>query len=1033
MKGICFLFLCVISLSAKAQSPGQIVRPAGGNGVTLLNPNGDGFSSITSGGITSNDISESEIPYKVVPVAITEPTGDVATGPSGGFTDIVKTVDGSGFYIYSDGTNIFFRLRIGSIISGSKGYSALIDTDGKIGNSGPNADPNYVAPTNTSNGNPGFEYEIVLQTNFQVAVYNVDGNSNPGSPIATYALTTNSQISTALSTDGNNRDYFYDWYAPLSAIGSPVSFRVAATTVTSPSSALQGSRSDIYGIDDARASVSSAWTTVANAQPVITVASIGNAGAGVGAVITAAPIVNGPINTGINISVGGSWTAMDVSKPSPATITLYKNNIAVGTATVTTGSTWSITVPTAAAGDIFYAKAVATGETTSLQSNNITAGCISVPAAPTITCASSKGITGLIPLGTTVNIYQVTTTNASPTFTPLSTGLVYTNNTTDQTFNYYGGNSQTGNACQGQNSILTTNNTYMVVSTNGGCSSVPTFICITGASQNAWNYITANTLTVATPIYPFNSSITGTGAASGQLLRLFINNQYNSSLSATGSSFTFSNLSVKAGDTLRIYAQTSGACMTVSNAFIVSGYTPPPVITTNSAGNLLTSATIISGTSSIPGASVTLYRGVSPSGTLVGTATVNSSGMWVVSGLTLATNETYYATQTSGGYASPSSQTATVLAPTTAVPVFSSTTYPDVSASIGGTIASFSGTVRVYLDGTLIGATVLTNATTWSIQANTTYSNSLYPGGALTVTAQTAAGAESAVSSSTATVNCTSPVQPTITPVAATINTGQAVTFSVSNAASNTWYAVTDNTGISYATSAYTSSTNNFTLPTQTFTTAGTYNLNVTADKLTGCPLSYSSATITVTGSNLPVLFSTITAMPVNNRVKVTWTVSNEQNISFYLVEKSQDCQHYEPAGKVTFHLGAAAFNQYAFTDSSLISAGRICYRIKQVDKDGNYTYSSVVSINSNPKNYITVSPNPTKEKINISFTSLKEQSATVELIDINGKVIHTEFFQLYQGANVMSVQGLQAFSYKSVVVRVIVGKEIYNKKVIIQ
>ena len=106
----------------------------------------------------------------------------MATGPSGGFTDIVKTVDNSGFYIYSNGINLHFRLRIGGIISGSKGYSVLIDTDGRMGNSGRYADPNYQAPTNTSNGNPGFEYEVVFQTNFRVEVYDVNG---PGNPVST--------------------------------------------------------------------------------------------------------------------------------------------------------------------------------------------------------------------------------------------------------------------------------------------------------------------------------------------------------------------------------------------------------------------------------------------------------------------------------------------------------------------------------------------------------------------------------------------------------------------------------------------------------------------------------------------------------------------------------------------------------------------------------------------------------------------------------------------------------------------------------
>lgn len=45
-----------------AQSPGIIVRPAAGIGVTPLNPNGDGFSSSTTSGFVNSDITESEIP-----------------------------------------------------------------------------------------------------------------------------------------------------------------------------------------------------------------------------------------------------------------------------------------------------------------------------------------------------------------------------------------------------------------------------------------------------------------------------------------------------------------------------------------------------------------------------------------------------------------------------------------------------------------------------------------------------------------------------------------------------------------------------------------------------------------------------------------------------------------------------------------------------------------------------------------------------------------------------------------------------------
>lgn len=303
----------------------------------------------------------------------------------------------------------------------------------------------------------------------------------------------------------------------------------------------------------------------------------------------------------------------------------------------------------------------------------------------------------------------------------------------------------------------------------------------------------------------------------------------------------------------------------------------------------------------------------------------------------------------------------------------------------------------------------------------------------LTVTAQASGSAESAISNSTATVTCTSPIQPAITPAATTVNTGQAVTFTVSNVASDTWYAVSDSTGGSYATSYYTPNANTFTLPTNAFNTAGTYNLNVTADRLTGCPLSLRSVVVTVNNQNLPVLFTSITANPLNNQMKISWTVSNEQNVDFYLVESSKDCRNFEPAGKVAFHSGTIADNRYTFTDISVSDPERICYRIKQMDKDGKYTYSAVISVNRKQRISISVSPNPAKERINISFTSTNEQKAVIELIDMNGKLIHTESFRLHTGDNIRTVQGLQSLVHGSVVVKIITGNEIHYKKVIIE
>src|SRR5689334_3294154 len=100
-----------------AQSPGHIVRRSSAS--TVLDGNSNGYVSLPiNTGFTSNDLTQSEIPFKVIPLAFTEPVGDLATGQNGSFTDLVTSpTDNSGLMAYYDGTNLIFRLRVGSISS----------------------------------------------------------------------------------------------------------------------------------------------------------------------------------------------------------------------------------------------------------------------------------------------------------------------------------------------------------------------------------------------------------------------------------------------------------------------------------------------------------------------------------------------------------------------------------------------------------------------------------------------------------------------------------------------------------------------------------------------------------------------------------------------------------------------------------------------------------------------------------------------------------------------------------------------------
>jgi hypothetical protein len=95
----------------------------------------------------------------------------------------------------------------------------------------------------------------------------------------------------------------------------------------------------------------------------------------------------------------------------------------------------------------------------------------------------------------------------------------------------------------------------------------------------------------------------------------------------------------------------------------------------------------------------------------------------------------------------------------------------------------------------------------------------------------------------------------------------------------------------------------------------------------------------TTAATILPVKFQTLEATPSNNSVSLKWMVATEENLSGYQVEKSFDGRNFS---KVSF-VNAANQNTYTFVDSK--SAGTVYYRIKSIDIDGKYAFSTIALV----------------------------------------------------------------------------------------
>ncbi|WP_299820670.1 T9SS type A sorting domain-containing protein [uncultured Pontibacter sp.] len=768
-----FILTAFFPVIVHAQTPGFIYKPATGGGEKVLDPNGNGYISLTTAGFTgTNDMGAavSEIPYRQVPTLENEVVGDLNTGSAGGHTDLVPPTP---VQVYFDGINIMFRLRVGSSSTASKGYNVLLDTDGQFGN--------LIAGGSLENTpNPGFEYEIALESNFDVAVFDHRNNPNGGPKIWSRAVDQYSQRSVAATTNSGNADYFYDFYVPLSAlpgVTAETPLRIAGVTITSAQSGITGTVSDVGGVNFQAYGYNKqrAWLAIMNGFPATSLNNIRTNGF---ALVTAtAPAVNSPILANSTSISGTSGEA------AGSVVTVYRNGVAIcgGSGqptcpTVSATGTWSLTGLAAnllVAHDRITAVVTPTGKNASAPSAAVTvlAGvCLSTPP-PVITTLGGSGNSNRTFVGTTtfassqrISIY----TNAgnlvgSFLFTPTSTG---TSTWTSPSYpvgetNYYAtvtpvnSTNTTILGCESlrSNQICFRNgqpstNTQQISITNvtyGG-------ITLTSASGSSWSDVPAALTSISGSLTAAPANIVS--GTSGAVL-FFVNAVERARIPITSTATTWTltlptGLALKAGDVLNVRSEftLSGGGQTncpvpssISNILRVSTSTTPPVI---NAGPLCGIVRSISGTSAEPaGTVIEIYQNGTPTGR---TGTVSSSGAWSVDLSPL----------TGGGIAPGVPITARARASGKALSLASNTVtsaaIPTGTITVGGPITegqtSISGTapassqVTLYIEGTPFSPVTANASGAWVVSGLSELE--VFAGASVTATFKNASGCESA-------------------------------------------------------------------------------------------------------------------------------------------------------------------------------------------------------------------------------------------------------------------------------------------------
>ena len=173
-------------------------------------------------------------------------------------------------------------------------------------------------------------------------------------------------------------------------------------------------------------------------------------------------------------------------------------------------------------------------------------------------------------------------------------------------------------------------------------------------------------------------------------------------------------------------------------------------------------------------------------------------------------------------------------------------------------------------------------------------------------------------------------------------------------------------------------------------------NSSVTTWANSGAVLNTTVNTLTVTGQNteyilgssgfgLPVTMLSFEARKINTTtVQLNWKTATEINNKGFEVQRSFDGTYFTAVSFVNGAGNSDVLKEYIITDVPG-RTGRVYYRLRQVDVDGNSKLSPIASVVFDQQSMVKLYPNPAQHHVTIEGVDSYQR---MQLLDVSGKMV---------------------------------------------
>lgn len=159
--------------------------------------------------------------------------------------------------------------------------------------------------------------------------------------------------------------------------------------------------------------------------------------------------------------------------------------------------------------------------------------------------------------------------------------------------------------------------------------------------------------------------------------------------------------------------------------------------------------------------------------------------------------------------------------------------------------------------------------------------------------------------------------------------------------------------------------------------------------------------------ATLPVELIDFKVVAIKNHIALSWETASEVNNAGFEIERSEDGKAFKTLGFVEGKGNSLINEVYGFQDEKVQLEQTYVYRLKQIDFDGNYQYSEMISAVlkgvDQPKGEFV--PNPVESGlVQLTYYTPEAGRLHLKVFDVTGKELWNKIQEVLSGTNNLSL-----------------------------